>query len=221
MSGSGARNVDLKEEIRTCWSNRAPGFDASPGHRIAEGAGTDAWRHLIAAGLGPIEDRRILDLACSTGEISRVLLGAGAEVIGVDFSEAMLDRARAKLAWRGVLADAETPAGLPDATFDGAITRHLAWTLTNPDAALHRDILARVPYAKGLTRDRLAAGLARAGFVDARAFARPRLPPRPAPHLPRRAAEAARAGALRPLGAPPVTASRPRHESETFATGSH
>lgn len=227
MSGSGARNFDLKEEIRAYWSDRAPGFDASPGHRIAEGATAAAWRSLIAAGLGPIEGRRILDLACGTGEISRVLLDAGAEVMGVDFSEGMLDRARAKLAgrrWRGGLADAETLAGLPDAAFDGAITRHLAWTLTDPDAAftawfrvlkpgarllvvdgdwvreglrgrllrtlastlsgapveapdaaLHRDILARVPYAEGLTRARLMADLAHAGFVDARAHSLARI----------------------------------------------
>ena len=197
----------------------------------------------------------MLDLACGTGEVSRALLGLGAEVTGIDFSEAMLGRARAKHAgqpWHGRLADAETLGGLPDASFDGAVTRHLVWTLTQPgtafaawlrvlkpgarllvvdgdwvrdglrgrlmrraaallggapvaapaDAAVHREILARVPYHDGLTRDRLIGDLVRAGFTD----------PRPhgvgAVYLARpawrdgcRAAAAAGANALRGIGA--------------------
>ncbi|MBR0652778.1 class I SAM-dependent methyltransferase [Roseomonas terrae] len=216
---SAAGNFDLKEEIRDYWSRRAPGFDAAPGHRIDE-ADLGGWQRLITDGLGPLAGRSVLDLACGTGEVSRALLGLGATVTGVDFSETMLRLARAKLAgqpWQGRLADAETLAGLPDASFDGAVTRHLVWTLTDPAAAFaawrrvlkpgsrllvvdgdwvresrrgallrriaamlggrggspvdgdtHRQILARVPYHDGLTRERLTADLLRAGFTDPR-----------------------------------------------------
>jgi ubiquinone/menaquinone biosynthesis C-methylase UbiE len=134
---SRAGNFDLKEEIRDYWSGRAAGFDAAPGHRIDE-ADLSAWQRLIEAGLGTLDGRKVLDLACGTGEVSRALLGLGASVTGVDFSEVMLGHARVKLAglsWQGRLADAETLAGLPDAMFDGAVTRHLVWTLTDPPAA--------------------------------------------------------------------------------------
>lgn len=138
MMLAGQRNFDLKEEIRAYWSDRAASFDRAAGHRIGDGPDAAAWQRLIQAGLGPLDGRRVLDLACGTGEISRMLLGLGATVTGVDFAEPMLDRARAKLSgrpWTGRLADVETLAGLPDAAFDGAVTRHLVWTLTDPPAA--------------------------------------------------------------------------------------
>ena len=212
-------NFDLKEEIRDYWSGRAASFDAAPGHRIDD-ADLPGWQQLIEAGLGTLSGRRVLDLACGTGEVSRAMLGLGATVTGVDFSETMLGLARAKLAgrpWQGRLTDAETLAGLPDAAFDGAVTRHLVWTLTDPatafaswfrvlkpgarllvvdgdwvretrrgallrrlatllggaaparsDGTTHKEILARVPYRDGLTRERLTADLLLAGFVDPR-----------------------------------------------------
>ncbi len=79
-----------------------------------------------------------LDIACGTGEISRVLTGLDAEVTAVDFSETMPGIARGKLAgrrWTGMLADAEALHPLKDGEFDLAVTRHLAWTLTDPLAA--------------------------------------------------------------------------------------
>lgn len=81
---------------------------------------------------------QVLDLACGTGEISRMLCGLGADVTGLDFSEDMLARAKTKLAgqsWTPVLGDAEHLIALDNDSFDFVVTRHLAWTLTAPDAA--------------------------------------------------------------------------------------
>jgi len=57
----------------------------------------------------------------------------------------------------------------------GRMLRGVASLLGEPapapgaDTAVHQDILSRVHYAEGLTRDRLSADLLAAGFVDAQA----------------------------------------------------
>ncbi|MCX2721807.1 class I SAM-dependent methyltransferase [Roseibium salinum] len=138
-----AANFGLKDEICDYWSGRAATFDGSVSHRIENRFGMPEWQRLVrtACGVGrhdSLEGWQVLDIACGTGEISRVLTGLGASVTGLDFSETMLALARAKLAgrdWRPVLSDAQSMRLLEDAGFDFAITRHLAWTLTDPQAA--------------------------------------------------------------------------------------
>ncbi|MFN7190450.1 MAG: class I SAM-dependent methyltransferase [Rhodospirillales bacterium] len=156
-------------------------------------------------------------MATGTREISRMLLDLGAAVTGVDFAEPMLARAESKLrgrSWKGMLGDAERLETLAPASFDGVVTRHLAWTLTDPTAAyaaihrvlkpgarllvidgdwvsetprtrllrglanmldgkqgqagadpdLHKRILSQVPYARGLTAERLHEDLEEVGF---------------------------------------------------------
>lgn len=142
MMADGA-NFSLKEEIRDYWSGRAATFDDSPSHKIDDRYGMPEWHRLLrqAFGVGPdrtLDGLKALDIACGTGEISRMLCGFGAEVTAIDFSETMLGRARAKLAgqsWTGILSDAEALQLLEDDSFDIAVTRHLVWTLTDPLAA--------------------------------------------------------------------------------------
>jgi ubiquinone/menaquinone biosynthesis C-methylase UbiE len=43
----------------------------------------------------PLSGLRVLDVACGHGRLTRDLARAGAKVVGVDFSVALLDRARA------------------------------------------------------------------------------------------------------------------------------
>jgi ubiquinone/menaquinone biosynthesis C-methylase UbiE len=45
--------------------------------------------------------RRILDLACGTGSVAEILAAQGYEVVGVDLSEPMIERARKKAEDRG------------------------------------------------------------------------------------------------------------------------
>lgn len=136
-------NFSLKDEICDYWSGRAATFDESVSHRIENRHGLPEWQRLVrsACALQPGDNLagwEVLDIACGTGEISRVLTSLGASVTGLDFSETMLGLARTKLAgmkWRPVLSDAEAMIQLEQNSFDFAITRHLAWTLTNPQAA--------------------------------------------------------------------------------------
>jgi ubiquinone/menaquinone biosynthesis C-methylase UbiE len=132
------QNHSLKEDIRAYWSKRAETFDLSSGHRIRDGIEAQAWQALFREGLGDLAGKRVLDLACGTGEISRMLLAMGAEVTGVDFAEPMLMRAKAKhqgRAFTGHLSDVETLMLEPDASYEAIVTRHLVWTLTDPAAA--------------------------------------------------------------------------------------
>jgi len=136
-------NYALRDEICDYWSGRAATFDASVSHRIEDRYGLPEWQRLVrsACTLAPGDDLtgwQVLDIACGTGEISRVLTSLGASVTGLDFSESMLGYARTKLVgkdWRAMLSDAQAMVQLEDRSFDFAVTRHLAWTLTDPLSA--------------------------------------------------------------------------------------
>lgn len=132
-------NYALKEEIRAYWTKRAETFDLSPGHGMANPAEREAWITLLGEFLAPADGLKVLELACGTGEISSLLAALGCEVTGLDFAEAMLARAKSKLAARGqrarlFMGDAENTLE-PDARYDAVVCRHLVWTLIDPRAA--------------------------------------------------------------------------------------
>ncbi len=132
-------NYTLRDEIRDYWSARAPTFDEQVGHEIFSEAEREAWRQLFLRHLGPGEGRKALDLASGTGVISHLLDGLGFDVTGLDWSEAMLARARAKAEARGahirfVMGDAERTLEQRE-SYDVIVTRHLVWTLVDPKAA--------------------------------------------------------------------------------------
>lgn len=132
-------NYSLRDEIRDFWSQRAATFDQSVGHEIFSEAERRAWHRLISKHLGPGGGRAALDLACGTAVISHLMHDLGYRVTGIDWSEAMLEQARAKAKRRGtdirfVMRDAENTLE-PRDSVDVIITRHLVWTLVDPRAA--------------------------------------------------------------------------------------
>ena len=129
-------NREIRDDIRDYWSDRAATFDDDPGHKITEGAERAAWKALFTRHLGPAEGRALLDLASGTGEIALLCRDLGFRVTGLDWSEAMLDRAWAKAGETVdfVQADAERTT-LPGESQDVVVTRHLVWTLVDPVAA--------------------------------------------------------------------------------------
>jgi len=52
--------------------------------------------------LSPLEDKRILEVACGTGRFTVMLADQGADIVGVDISNAMLEQGRAKAVAAGV-----------------------------------------------------------------------------------------------------------------------
>ena len=68
-----------------------------------------------------LEPGRALDAACGTGRHAAVLAGLGHEVVGVDASRAMLDRARARVPGADFRIGALTALPLGTASFDLAV----------------------------------------------------------------------------------------------------
>lgn len=130
-------NFNLKEEIQDYWSKRSKTFDLAFGHKIPAGPEADAWTKPIREFLGT-SPKRVLELACGTGEVTRLIHELGHDVTALDFSEDMLSVARAKHAGkprlRFILADAENTME-PDGAYDAIVCRHLVWTLTQPKEA--------------------------------------------------------------------------------------
>ncbi len=97
----------------------------------------------VVRALGPDADDRLLDAGCGTGNLTRLLLQGGAEVVGVDASSAMLARAREKCR-DGVFMerDLNLPLPFPRAAFDGVASIHTLYVLQAPERTLRE--LARV-----------------------------------------------------------------------------
>jgi ubiquinone/menaquinone biosynthesis C-methylase UbiE len=135
---SSISNHDLRDEIKAYWSLRAETFDTQPGHEIFSEDERAAWHALFRRHLGEGDGRAALDLACGTAVVSHLLDDLGFQVTGLDWSEPMLERARAKAAKRGrkirfLIGDAERTME-PDASYDVITNRHLVWTLVDPIA---------------------------------------------------------------------------------------
>jgi demethylmenaquinone methyltransferase/2-methoxy-6-polyprenyl-1,4-benzoquinol methylase len=85
------------------------------------------WKRRLVGLAGPLTCRRVLDLACGTGDIALAASAAGADVIALDITPRMIEIARAKVPEPGgrpvrfLVADM-TALPLPDACMDVVTT---------------------------------------------------------------------------------------------------
>jgi ubiquinone/menaquinone biosynthesis C-methylase UbiE len=135
----------IKDEITKRWDYSSQRYDSYHGHGIKSAeemaAWTDFFRQVISG-----EQLSILDIGCGTGEISLVLARMGHKVTGIDLSEKMLDRAKTKAKMMEdnqsdftaefLIGDAENLPFEPY-SFDAVVTRHVLWTLPNPQKAVN------------------------------------------------------------------------------------
>jgi ubiquinone/menaquinone biosynthesis C-methylase UbiE len=115
----------LHDDVRTAWDQLAQFWDER-----MEAGGT--WqRHLIQPAVERLlqleRGERVLEIACGNGEFARRMTEVGGHVLAVDFSEAMLERARARggdIDYRSVDAtDTEALLGLGEpASFDAVVS---------------------------------------------------------------------------------------------------
>lgn len=78
--------------VRSMFDTIAPRYDLV--NRVLTFGMDSGWRRKTVAALGLGPRSRVLDLACGTGDLCRVLLSAGHRPVGIDLSAGMLAAAR-------------------------------------------------------------------------------------------------------------------------------
>jgi len=138
--------VDLGERI-AAWNAEADAYDEPADHGLTDPSVRSAWHDLLV-GVLPPAPARVADLGCGTGTLSLLLAEAGYAVDGVDFSPAMVERARAKLAGLAGVTVAEGDAYVPrlaPSSYDAVLCRHVLWAMPDPAIALSRWLDLLVP----------------------------------------------------------------------------
>ena len=125
------------DRIRSFWDADAASYDLIPGHYPQTPAQWAAWRGALEPLLPPAPSR-VLDVGAGTGFLRLVVAGLGHAVTAVDLSGQMLARLTAKataqhLAVTAIQAGADE---VPRERFDVVMSRHLLWTLPDPEGAL-------------------------------------------------------------------------------------
>ena len=92
-------------------------------------------KEAVLSALGPVDDKRVLEVACGTGRFTVMMAQRGADIIGLDISPAMLSQGRQKAKRAGVADHVEFMRGdaarlpFPDNHFDAVFAMrffHLA-----------------------------------------------------------------------------------------------
>jgi ubiquinone/menaquinone biosynthesis C-methylase UbiE len=136
MSGPELTEHALKN--REFWDNQSAEYDERNAKFIERGMAWGLWQISEAElqVLGDVEGKDVLELGCGSGDWCRSLLRAGARPVGLDNSEARLERARAGNEAAGVefpLLHASAEAiPLEDASFDVATADWGAPTFSDP-----------------------------------------------------------------------------------------
>jgi SAM-dependent methyltransferase len=125
------------------WDHEATTFDEAADHGLRDPEVREAWRGLLLTVLPPAP-ARVADLGSGTGTLSLLLAEEGYAVAGVDFSPAMVRRARAKAAVHPARADVAFVQGdaaappLAPGSYDVVLSRHVLWAMPDPADALRR-----------------------------------------------------------------------------------
>lgn len=130
-------SMELTENIRNYWNLRSRGFSESVIYEISTGETEHALGLLESMGVS--KGDYILDVGCGPGYFALALAGSGVHVIGIDFSEEMILKARSNACEYGsdarfIVMDAQNMT-LPDSSFDHVVSRNVFWNLTRPEDA--------------------------------------------------------------------------------------
>jgi demethylmenaquinone methyltransferase / 2-methoxy-6-polyprenyl-1,4-benzoquinol methylase len=104
-------------DVRSMFDRIAPVYDVM--NRLMTAGLDGKWRRLTAEAVVRRGDR-VLDACCGTGDLALAAERAGGRVVGLDFSEAMLERARRKSSTVDWVAGDLLDLPFPDGSFDAA-----------------------------------------------------------------------------------------------------
>lgn len=140
MQTNTARVGTLLEEIEQYWTRRASSYSDLINTELSTD-GLDRWLPVLKENGIEGAPKRILDIGTGPGFFAIALASLGHEVVAVDYTEAMLEEARANARKAGLEGriffmqmDAQNLT-FPDNTFDFIVTRNVTWVLEHPDAA--------------------------------------------------------------------------------------
>jgi SAM-dependent methyltransferase len=133
----GMASNDTIERIRSFWDDDAATYDRTPSHYPQTPAEWAAWRGALEFLLPPAPSR-VLDVGAGTGFLSLAVAGLGHVVTAVDLSQQMLARLTAKASAQRLTVTAIQASAdeVPLEGFDVVMSRHLLWTLPDPEGAL-------------------------------------------------------------------------------------
>lgn len=140
MQTNTARVGTLLEEIEQYWTRRASSYSDLINTELSTD-GLDRWLPVLKENGIDGAPKRILDIGTGPGFFAIALASLGHEVVAVDYTEAMLEEARANARKAGLEGriffmqmDAQNLT-FPDNTFDFIVTRNVTWVLEHPDDA--------------------------------------------------------------------------------------
>lgn len=125
-------------QIGTYWDSRAEGYSTTIHQQLAGETHAQSL-HLLLQNAPAGKGLSCLDVGCGPGFFSILLAQEGNRVTAVDYSEGMLEQARANFVEAGVSVsslqgDAQS-LPFPDGSFDYIVSRNLVWNLEQPEAA--------------------------------------------------------------------------------------
>ena len=102
----------------------------------------DREKKAVLDAVGPAEDKKVLEIACGTGRFTAMLAEQGAEIVGLDISEAMLQQGRRRAQAAGVDDQLEYMRGdagrlpFPDDHFDTVFAMRFFHLANSPERFL-------------------------------------------------------------------------------------
>jgi ubiquinone/menaquinone biosynthesis C-methylase UbiE len=99
----------------------------------------DREKRAVMKAVTPVEDRKVLEIACGTGRFTAMLAERGADIVGLDISAAMLQQGRERAQAAGVADKLEYMRGdaarlpFPDNHFDTVVAMRFFHLMHEPE----------------------------------------------------------------------------------------